>query len=103
MTNTLCVLVAALAAPAPALTPLYYPTEVGTVLVYQTGPGEFTLVVTAVEERKGERVVTLSRKGVGGGDGLIRYEVMAVSERGLFHHSSETLKLDLPSCRLKLP
>ena len=72
------------AAPVPpdARQPqLYYPTTLGTELVYHTGGSPVRHVVSAVERKGGAVTVTLTQILTGGES--IPHEVMVVSDKGL--------------------
>jgi hypothetical protein len=81
-------LLMALAALAPAAprpkepekSPAYYPTRVGDRLVYDDRGRERTWEVTAVEDKGGETVVTLSE---GAGDKRYQVEKVSVSAKGV--------------------
>lgn len=62
--------------------PDYYPTEVGTRLVYDMddGKGELILRVADVEEKDGAKVVTIEQRGT---TRWLPFERVSISERGL--------------------
>lgn len=99
------VLVAAPAAPVPKDRLLaadgYYPTVVGTKLVYDLGGGEETRVVTAVERAEGGTLVTTMFLQP---DGLkTAHMKVKVTAKGLFLAEEGGGAYDPPWCILELP
>jgi hypothetical protein len=93
------------AAPVPKEKPreaFYYSTQVGTKWVYQTGDGEFTEVITAVEEKDGAKVLTIGREDNGK---VSPWQKLSVSGKGLVRLAiGSNLDEVKPSlCLLKLP
>ncbi|HJZ90194.1 MAG TPA: hypothetical protein VKE40_04935 [Gemmataceae bacterium] len=76
---------AALSAPGPKDPPAipdYYPTTVGTRLVYDldNGDSELALRIVAVEEKGAEKVVTVEQRGA---TRWLAFEQISISEKGL--------------------
>jgi hypothetical protein len=95
---------AALAAPPPPRPKpdeLYFPTENGFRWVYDSGGSEWTLLVSAVEDKGTEKVVAISRII----DGKERpHEKYSVSKKGLaLIDNGSANRLAGPICRLRLP
>jgi hypothetical protein len=61
---------------------------------------ESTEVVTAVEWKDGAYVVSVGREGIGG---VIPFQMIEVSSRGLLRVKSGTEETDSPRCLLRLP
>jgi hypothetical protein len=78
----------------------YFPTTVGAKWVYDDTNGDYVVVVTRVEERKGTRVVTVERET---GDGRVPEEVMEVSATGFVRTHYPGGVLDPPLEILKVP
>jgi hypothetical protein len=103
MTPTLVILsaVSLPGAPAPKPPVPYFVTQRGARLVYQAGDAEKVLVVSAVEEKEGTKVVTISQAGPDGKAFVL--ETVVVSQKGLFHTELFGWPLGEPLCLLKLP
>jgi hypothetical protein len=97
--------ITAFAAPLPsdAKKPiLYFPVEVGAKWVYQwEDKEEMTREVTAVEDRKGAKIVTVSQMGKD--NKLSPCEVVSVTEQGLVLLSDSEHEFKPPVCLLKIP
>lgn len=92
------------AAPVPpdARKPLlYYPTHVGDELVYDRGGSEITHVVTAVEEKDGAKIVSISQVNPGGQP--TPFEKMEVSTKGLTRLEITGQKITPPLVMLRIP
>ena len=81
--------------PAP-----YYPTKVGTKLVYDRKGAEETYVVTEVEKVADWALVTTEQVETAG---LIPYQRVVVSPKGLFLISEGGAEYDPAWCTLRLP
>jgi hypothetical protein len=77
----------------------YYATVLGTTLVYDDGGTDRTQEVTAVEEKDGETLVTVSDVSAGGKAPL---EKVSISARGVFRVASAEFKF-YPLCTLRFP
>jgi hypothetical protein len=92
------------AAPVPpeARKPLlYYPTRVGTELVYEKEGSEVTHVVTAVEEKDGAKIVSVGEVVAAGKPAP--HEKMQVSEKGLIRMEITGQKITPPLVMLRVP
>src|SRR5262249_43215969 len=91
------------AAPVPddRPTPPYYPTKVGTKLVYDysRGEGELVFVVTAVKDIKGGKRVSVERRDL---DQPVP-EAVEVTAAGILRVEGPDGKLDPPDVILQLP
>lgn len=77
MTALVPVLVAVAVTQPPPVTVLYYPTKVGAKWTYKYPDADVTLVVTKVEDRDGQTVVSVGQVT---GDGTVkRHQLVAVS------------------------
>jgi hypothetical protein len=91
------------AAPAPEIVrpPIYYPTKVGAKWVCTDEFGrDRSFSVTEVEDKEGAKIVTVSEEMMGG---KVLFEVMAVSEKGLFKLQAGEFKNKPPLYELRLP
>lgn len=95
---------AAVPAPGPKETsviPDYYPTIVGTSLVYDldNGNSELALRIVAVDEKSAEKVVTVEQRGA---TRWLAFERISISEKGLreVEHSGQASE---PWYLLKFP
>lgn len=84
ISNLVAFLSAMAAAPVPqtAQQQSYFPTRVGTKLVYRYGDTQITQIVTAVEVKDGTKTVTITQNLPD--TDLSQYEKVVVSEKGLF-------------------
>ncbi|MDB5309026.1 MAG: hypothetical protein JWO38_3228 [Gemmataceae bacterium] len=99
----LCLSVAP-AAPAPPDTPeavLYFPTKVGGKWVYWDGTREVTKLVSKVEKRDEEKVVTVVELMAGGRK--VPAEKVTVSETGLSRVELGMCKFEAPLRLVKVP
>lgn len=100
------VTIPALAAPVPKHLmpkdpPLPFPTTVGTTWVYVGSSGEQTIVISAVEDKDGAKLVTTEYVSADGkrSPHMVQY----VSEKGLFLVAERGKKYDSSWCILKWP
>jgi hypothetical protein len=77
----------------------YHATRLGTTLVYADGGREWTTEVTAVEEKAGETLVTLSEFSAGK---TVFVERASVSAKGVFRVQVGLFQVD-PLCDLRFP
>jgi hypothetical protein len=100
-------LVAALAPAAPVPQHLmkqptyYFPTKVGTKLEYEEPGRQLTMIVTAVADRDGAKVVSVGR--LGNGDSVSPLMTMCVSGSGVYRVERGRQKLETPETWLLLP
>jgi hypothetical protein len=88
--------------PAPKTPPTYYfPTKVGTKLEYEEPSRQLTMVVTAVADRAGTKVVSVGR--VGKDETISPLMTMCVTGGGLYRTERLGQKLDTPETWLQLP
>lgn len=95
-----------IAAPAPneAGPVLYFPTKVGTKWAYAHPDYEQTREVQSVEDKDGEKLVTIDDETVlQTGAKLRRTEVISVSGKGLFRRKMGKTTFDPPFCLLRFP
>jgi hypothetical protein len=103
-----CALVVVALAPAAPVPqhlmkpPVYYfPTKAGTKLEYEEPGRALTMIVTAVEDRAGAKVVSVGR--VGRDESVSPLMTMAVTGGGLYRIERGGQKFDSPEVWLKLP
>ena len=100
-------LVAALAPAAPVpqhlmKSPTYYfPTKVGTKLEYEEPGRQLTMIVTAVADRGGAKVVSVGR--LGNDDSVSPLMTLCVTGSGLYRVERGGQKLETPETWLQLP
>jgi hypothetical protein len=93
---------------------LYFPTRVGSIRIYRGdlfGGCEWAEVVTAVEEKDGQHLVTVAATKVGEMvDANTERQRYVVSREGVFHQAyywpiehTEWKEITPPNCLLKLP
>jgi hypothetical protein len=78
----------------------YFPTTVGAKWVYDDTGGDYVVIVSQVEDRKGTRVVTVERET---GERRVPEEVMEVSATGFVRTHGPDGALDAPLVILKVP
>jgi hypothetical protein len=93
------------AAPVPKhlmkTVPEYFPTQVGTKRVYLRGDAEETQVVTKVEVKENEKIVTVEEVAK---DGTKKpYQVVSVRPDGVYLVAESGSKYDTPWCVFKTP
>ncbi|HEV3438488.1 MAG TPA: hypothetical protein VG122_14085 [Gemmata sp.] len=96
--------IAAVPDPIPSAakkTTLYFPVEVGTKWVYQWDNEQEIREITAVEDKKGAKIVTVSE--IGKDNKLSPCEVISVTEQELVLLSQFGKELKPPVCLLKIP
>jgi hypothetical protein len=79
----------------------YFPTKVGTKLEYEEPGRQLTMVVTAVADRGGAKVVTVGR--LGNDNTVSPLMTMCVTGTGLYRVERAGRKLDPPELWLQLP
>jgi hypothetical protein len=79
----------------------YFPTKVGTKLEYEEPNRQLTMVVTAVADRAGTKVVSVGR--VGKDSSVSPLMTMCVTGGGLYRLERLGQKLDTPETWLQLP
>jgi hypothetical protein len=89
------------AAPIPEPKPFSHPSTVGTKWVYQNGDREQTVVVSAVEKKGAETIITLEEVLKDGK--TTPYEIIAISEKGIFRLDVIGLKPKGPMCLFRFP
>ena len=81
--------------------PQYFPTQVGAKRVYLRGDAEETQVVTKVEVKENEKIVTVEEVAK---DGTKKpYQVVSVRPDGVYLVAESGRKYDTPWCVFKTP
>lgn len=88
--------------PTPTVAALYYPSKVRDKRVYLNGKYEQTFVVTAVDEKDGAKIVTVSEVFKTGPQPQ-QYVTVTVSDKGVYRIGDYAGKYDTPMCVIKLP
>jgi hypothetical protein len=105
LASALTLVALAPAAPVPQhllKPPVYYfPTKVGTKLEYEEPSRQLTMVVTAVAERGGAKVVSVGR--VASDESVTPLMTVAVTGTGLYRLDRAGRTLDTPEVWLQLP
>jgi hypothetical protein len=82
--------------------PSYFPTQVGARWVYQGSDGEeSSLVVSAVEEKGGAKIVSVALAGPNGEHFVV--EKVWVSDAGLYAVAMGGQECNPPVCKIRLP